>query len=310
MPRVSSLKDLSPDAVAAIHARKIEGAWDTRSLQKVLAELEAWDLAAESRKKTAKAMLWIGVVGALFSIVSFFFMLGEVDAWTTMLWPAGIAAAFVGTVVLGAKKSKTAQTMDLPDEIRTLIRPVVRQLSQDLDPKQKMKVEIDLQRIIENKPKSKQNLPPRAGATKLEQSLYEEPVCSIRMPLADGGEAVLRIGNEYSRTVKNYRGRSGKSKSKTKWKKYSTVTGILAPAPGMNWRPERIERFLDRKREKFEFVEKEGSRNARLDRYYKFSSIGDPPSNTAPLEEVMQVFLRLALMRPPAAAPSQGGAGR
>jgi hypothetical protein len=297
MSRVSSLKDLSPDTVAAIRARKIEGAWDVRSLQKVLAELEAWDLTAELRKKSGNALLWIGVIGALFSIVSLFFMLGEVESWMTLLWPAGFFAAFVGAVVLGAKKSKAAQAMDLPDEIRVLVRPVVRQLSQDLDPKQKLKVDIDLQRIIENKPKSKQNLPPRAGATKLEQSLYEEPVCAIRMPLADGSEAVLRIGNEYCRTVRNYRGRSGKSKSKTKWKKYSTVTGILVPSPGMRWRPERIERFLDRKREKFEFVEKEGSRNARLDRYYKFASIGNPPANTAPLDEVMQVFLRLALMR-------------
>lgn len=297
MPRVSSLKDLSPDTVAAIRARKIEGAWEARSLQKVLGELEAWDLTAELRKKTGNAMLWIGVVGALFSIVSFFFMLGEVESWATLLWPAGFFAIFAGTVVLGAKKSNAAIAMDLPDEIRVLIRPVVRQLSQDLDPKQKIKVDIGLQRLIENKPKSKQNLPPRAGATKLEQSLYEEPVCSIRMPLADGSEAVLRIANEYCKTVKQYRGRSGKYKAKTKWKKYSTVTGILVPAPGMNWRSQRIERFLDRSRERFEFVEKEGSRNARLDRYYKFASIGNPPANTAPLDEVMQVFLRLALMR-------------
>lgn len=297
MSRVSSLKGLSPDAAAALRARKIEGSWESRSLQKVLAELEVWDLAAESRKKTAKAMIWIGVVGALFSIVSFFVMLGEVESWATLLWPLGFLAAFVGTVVFGVKKSRTAQAMDLPDEIRMLVRPVVRQLSQDLDPKQKLKVEIDLQSIVENKPKSTQNLPPRRGATKLEESLYEEPVCAIRMPLADGSEAVLRIANEYSRKVKHYRGRSGKSKTKTKWKKASTVTGILVPTPAMNWRPERIDQFLDRQREKFEFVEKEGLRNARLDRYYKFASIGNPPSNTAPLDEVMHMFLRLALMR-------------
>lgn len=299
MSRVWSLKDLSPGAASAVRARKIEGDWNLAPLLAVLDELERWDRATEFRIKVAKWIMGGGVLACVgFLVLTIVLLSSDYESWNPVIGSAGAFLISLGAAIFGAKRLIKEEAKDQPNEIRNLIRPVLRQFRQDLDPHQKLKVEIDLQRIIDSKPKSTRKLPPGLRSGTIEESLYEEPVCSIRMPLADGSAALLRIENSYRRRVRSYSNSRGKSKSKTKWKKYSTVTGILIPAPGMEWHPNRVQGLIHQQQERLEFVEKDGLRSARLDRYYKFVSQSDPSNDTAPVKDAIRIFLRLALMRP------------
>jgi len=195
---------------------------------------------------------------------------------------------------------KAARAMDLPNELRVSLRPVLRQLSQDLHPEEKIRVSVNLAGIDEKKSTATKDLPPGRNKS-LKQMTYEEDLCSLRMPLADGSEAVLRMENTFLKLERRYTSSRGKSRLKTKWKKLSTVTAILIPPTRINWEPARGGPAARSNFEKLSFVEKDGVMAARLDRYYKFKAMDEAPGNAVPGAEIMSMFVRLSAMRPQAA---------
>jgi hypothetical protein len=220
--------------------------------------------------------MWSALACALLS-------LGCGVAWFFSMFPHAREsfAVMVTLTLLLNWRFRKAREADIPDEIRLTVQPVIKGLLQDLDPARKIKVDLKLRRPIEEK---------------LDQ--HVERVCSLQMPLADGSTAIVHITNRYRKKVRTYRNKNGKHKSKTKWKKKSTLTGILLPAPGMTWRENRIERELQRRRETFQMIRRPGAgRAVRLSRRYNFFSLGEHPKDTVPAQDVMDLFLRIALGR-------------
>lgn len=298
MAQTGSMKveDLSPAARLAVEKKSIEGGWDGRGLGRLLAELERWDDMAEARKSRAEKVFWTGAIGTGVGL----FALAIASAVFETGMPLVILVVPIAAAVMGWKMKKAARAVDLPNEIRITVRPLIRQLRQDFHPDQKIKVSMNLAGIDEKVFKSERNLSPGPNNT-IKQWTYEEPLCTIRLPLTDGSLVTLRMDNQYVKVQRTYRTSRGKSKSKTKWKKLSTVTAILLPQAPLSWEPARIEKFIDRANETVSFVEKDGVMAARLDRYYKFKAANSAPEDAAPAADVMKMLVRLSAMRPQAA---------
>lgn len=250
----------------------MKGAWDARTLLRALGELERVDLKVTLR---IRRTMWSALISALLALacgVAWFFA-----------WFPHAREAFAGLVAMTFLLNwlfRKAREADIPDEIRLTIQPVIRQLLQDIDASRKIKFDLQLKRPVEEK-----------------LDKHVERVCSLQLPLADGSTAIFHITNRYRSKVRRYRNKNGKYKSKTKWKKKSTLTGILVPAPGVTWRENRIERELQRRRETLQMIRRAGGRAARMSRRYKFLSLGELPKDVVPAEDVVDLFLRLALGR-------------
>ena len=296
-----TLKDLTPAARAAVEQKTIGGGWDGRSLVKLMAELDRWDNMAEGRKAWAKRVFIGGIIG---SVVGFILMIAVSALTEEFLFGLPMFLVPVAVLIMGIRMKKAARAVDLPNELRISLRPVLRQLSQDLHPDEKIKVSMNLAGIDEKKCARKKDLPPYGRNRSLTQSFYDEDLCAIRLPLTDGSTAVLRLENQYLKLERSYRTSRGKSKSKTKWKKLSTVTAILIPPSPIQWNPSGAAQSMNAANERMSFQKKDGVTVARMDRYYKFKAADDPPDNAVPGADIVRMFVRLTAMRPRAAGGS------
>jgi hypothetical protein len=285
---------LSPAAKAAVETKVLQGAWSGRGLLKLMAELEKWDLTVEERRSKTDKWWVLSIVVAFIGFILMF-----VITMLTGLFLVGLAVFVVPfvTVFVLRKKLKALQAADLPDELRKSIRPVLKQLGQDLHPEEKIKGRINLAGIDEKRFKLQKDLPPGKYRS-LKLSVFEVDLCDLRMPLADGSTAVLRMDNTIHKLERCFKTSRGKIKWKTKWKKVSTATAMLIPPERVNWEPGRMQAFLDKTNEKLSFVEKNGVMVARLDRYYKFKASGNEPEATVPSADIVKLFVRLMGMLP------------
>ena len=296
-----TLKDLTPAARAAVEQKTIGGGWDGRSLVKLMAELDRWDNMAEARKAWAKGVFICGLIG---TFVGFILMIVVSALTEEFLFGLPVFLVPLAVLIIGIRMKKAARAIDLPNELRVSLRPVLRQLSQDLHPDEKIKVSMNLAGIDEKKCARKKDLPPYGRNTSLTQSTYDEDLCDIRLPLIDGSTAVLRMENQYLKTERSYRSSRGKSKSKTKWKKLSSVTAILIPPAPIQWNAAGAAKSMNAANERMSFQEKDGVTVARMDRYYKFKGANEPPGIAVPGADIVRMFVRLTAMRPRAAGGS------
>ena len=135
------LEDLSPHARAAIEEKKVIGGWDARSLIKLMGELERWDNVAEARKSRAQKYF----IGACVGCVVGFFLMFVIGAIFENFF-LGVLFFLVPFILLfvALRKKKAARSIDLPDELRISLKPVLRQLYQDIHPEEKIKVTLNL----------------------------------------------------------------------------------------------------------------------------------------------------------------------
>ncbi|HEU0121013.1 MAG TPA: hypothetical protein VFQ91_10855 [Bryobacteraceae bacterium] len=301
VPGKMKITDLTPAARAAVEQKAVTGGWDGKSLGKLLSELDRWDQMAEVRKAHAQKIFMTGAIGCVVGFFLFFVVAFMVEAPLVAL---GLAAIPVAILITGIRMKRAARAIDLPNELRISLRPMIRQLSQDLHPDERIKVTLNLAGIDEKKANAAKDLPPGRNRS-LKQNQYDEDICLLRIPLLDGSEAVLHLSNTYFKLVRSYTTSRGKYKSKTKWKKLTSVTAMLVPPVRISWEPASMQQHIDRRTERLSFVEKNGVMVARLDRYYKFKAANEPPADAAPAADILKMFVRLTAMRPRAAGGLQ-----
>lgn len=290
---LNSLKDLTPAARQAIETKKITGNWNAKALLKLLGELQRWDLGVEERKKaTEKRVVTFGI--ATVASVFLLFFLVSFDLWYVGLM---LVAGAIAGLVMAFRAKKALKAFDIPDEFRVNVRPLLRQLSQDIDPNEKIRIECDLAGVSDTKIKSSKSIGKVSYQTAT-LTVYEDPLCHLRLTLLDGTEAVFSIDNTVHKVVGTKRNARGKTKTKTKWKKVTTLTAALAPPRRINWEAGKSLQMVDRKSEKLTFTEKNGVMAAKLQKHYSFKSMGDEPTGLAPSPDAAGLFVRLYAMRP------------
>jgi hypothetical protein len=292
----TSLEQFSAEAQAAIRDRALTGNWELKRLVKVLGELAHFDEVNE--KATKKALGWtIGLfVGAFLGIFAGAFIAAGTDSSLGFL----IIPVLLVLAIMRLLKYKKLKKQDLINDFRTCLRPALKDLANDLDPEQKIKVNIDLSGPVEKKRISKGEIPP-GRYIKVTESIYEDPWCEVRLPLVDGTTAVIQFDVVWHELEVRKRGRRGKTKFKTKWRKECTARATLLPPASITWNESSLRDRADSRLEKVKMVEKDGITCARMERYWAFKNTGDVPSDAPPAREVVGLLLRLhsAMVAPP-----------
>jgi hypothetical protein len=225
---------------------------------------------------------------AFLSIFLSFFLAMGLGAFAALL-PVGLALLAVRSGVRYYKLKK----QDMIDDFRLCLRPVLRDIANDLDPDRKIKVEMDLSGPTQTKQKSKLQLPP-GRYQKLTETVFLDPWCEVKLPLADGSTAILNFENCYRKFDRRYKASSGKIKWKTKWKKECLACATILPPAGVVWNQERLSARLDPKREKVKWVEKDGVTGARMDAWWMFKGTdSNLPSQAPPGTSIVGMLLRV-----------------
>ncbi len=292
----TSIDQFSAEAQAAIRDRALTGSWELKRLIKVLGELAHFDEVNE--KATKKALGWtIGLfVGSFLAIFAGAIIVSFTDSPIGfLLIPILLVLAIMRLIAY-----KKLKKQDLINDFRTCLRPALKDLANDLDPEQKIKVNMDLSGPIEKKRTSKGEIPP-GRYIKVTESIYEDPWCEVRLPLIDGSTAVIQFDVVWHELEVKKRGSRGKTKFKTKWRKECTARATLLPPASITWNESSLRERADAKLEKVKMVEKDGITCARMERYWAYKNTGDVPSDAPPAREVVGLLLRLhsAMIAPP-----------
>ena len=196
-PAGKTLEQLSPDAQQAAQSRSVSGAWDLKHLLKLLGDLALLDQLLEEQTKKAQSRMVLCIVLAFISLFAGVFL-----ASITMI-PLLVPPLMVALAVMFGVKYRAGKKGNLLNDFRTSLRPALRDLAGDLAPDKKIKAQMDLSGAVEAKQKGKRELPP-GRYQKLEETLYEDPWCEVRLPLVDGCTAVLEFENCYRKLQRRY----------------------------------------------------------------------------------------------------------
>lgn len=295
-PKKTSLDQFSPDAQEAIRTRAITGNWDLRHLVKVLGELADFDEVNE--KATKRALGWtIGLfIGSFLAIFAGAFIAAGTDSSLGFL----LIPIFLGLAIHRLIQYKKLKKNDLINDFRICLRPALKDLANDLDHNQKIKVKMDLSGPADHKQTGKKDAPP-GNYISGKQTTYEDPWCEVRLPLIDGTTAIVEFDVVWHRLDVKKRGSRGKIKFKTKWRKECVARATLLPPESITWNESSLRHRADSRLEKVKMVDKDGVTCARLERWWAFKNSGDVPSDAPPAREVVGLLLRLhsAMIAPP-----------
>lgn len=280
------MKNMRAEAERAAAEKNLQGEWKPRELLGLLEELNQLDVTAEARMKRATNVAMVGGVGA--------FLMVFVAIAVALFWETGWAFAaipvFLAVLGWGIWRHKKAKRLDIPNELRKVVRPVVRRLAEDLAAGEKITVEADLSGMVEGK-KGKGLYRRKVQGGNM--AAYEDRLLRMEMALVDGATAVLELSNSYFLEERQKSTASGKTKWKRKWRKMAKATATLLPAGPAEWRAGPV----DAGWEKLRLVNRSGSQGARLTKYWEWKGEGEPPGQTPPVSEVLGLFARLAQMR-------------
>lgn len=280
------MKNYSTVVEKALAEKRLEGAWDARHLVKLLDEFETADLMTEKKMAGGKKLAIIGGIGSFVSLFAGIFMAAlEITEYGFYLIPVFLVLLAVGLVRYFKSKKQ-----DLPDELRKVVRPLVRQLGQDFAQGEKLRLRVDLAGLTDAKQHQGAFRQKLFGDS---TTAYGDALLELEMPLADGTTAVLEVENSYLKFVRKRRNARGKTKIKTKWKKLSAVTATMIPAGPVAWGAGNVDPVWER----LKFADKNGVRQAKLTRYWQWKGMGDEPRETAGAGDVLGLFVRLRAMK-------------
>jgi hypothetical protein len=287
MAQARRYRGFSPEAQAVIEARAVEGAWELRRLLRLLEELTHFDETNEAAARKARnAMVWCIVLGVVSLILAFLLFGGGLEwVWLAPLAMAALAVYF-------GRKWRGLKKLDLIDDFRLCLMPALRDLAQDVDAGQRIRVRMNLAGPVASKVIADGNVDPGRNIS-VKETVYEDPWGEVRLPLVDGSTAVLEFKVWWTKRERKYRASGGKVKLKTKWRKRCAAVATLLPPGARGWDEAALKAWTDGRKEKVQMVWKEGLTGARLERHWVFKAVGGPPGDAPPAREVVGMLLRL-----------------
>lgn len=284
------LTDLSPAARTAAETQAIRGEWEYAAYDQLLKELIAYDSVMDARVAFRKKwMIW----AIVFAFIGFFVGILVIDDGSV---EAGIALMVGGVVhmIAAIMLWRKARKMALPENALAMLQQSFRQVRQDLDPKAKIRVNVDLSGPTDAKRGPKQVLPPN-GFSSRNQWVYTDPWCQLRFQLRDGYKVTLRQVDQLTELQRTRRKPRGKYKTKMKYKKLCRLTATIVPPAPVQWagKPK-----VDPTWERLRVAKKKGLDVAMLDRWFVYKEKFERPKQNPSGADAVGMLYRLCSMRP------------
>ena len=307
-PKDVRAEDLSPPAQQVVAEKRLSGRKRVKEWQKLISELAEFDRISDRLEDRAGNFTILGIVLIVAALIAWFVAFVAADpgqsATLAVRIPALVAiAAGIALVIYHGRRWRYFAKVDLANDFRLCIPPFLDVLADDIEPRGKVAMDLDMAGINADKQVEKHKIPP-GRFDKVVETVYHDPWCHLAATLADNSQIILDIENHFIRhdRTRTRRSASGKrkTKTKTKWKKLILVTAAVVPnAEHLQWDAEGIGARATE--EKLKLAEKKGAQVCRLVRKFKFAA-PKQPEDVAPPDEIIGMFMDLFAMLNPAAA--------
>ncbi len=299
-PTQINVSDLSPFAQQVVKTKIIQGVSNYNAWMHSFRELASFDQVRDELYKKANFRFWLFLV--LNFVMAFFILfLGVLFIFLAVI-PLIALIVFVVLTVINYNKRKALQGVDLENDFRALVIPVLEELMEDVSDKDRMKVRLDLSGPTAAKVIYNQEVPP-GRFRKVIMTVYRDPWCDLSIRLADGATLLLSIVTTYTVQERRWTNPRGKYKTKKKWKKLMVISASLLPAgEGLEWDPARVNE--NAATQKLKFKKKKETGLCRVVEKFKFKAVNKIPEQTANPQQVIGMFMRLFSMMKPAATES------
>lgn len=298
--RITPLESLPPEAVSAVKTKKLSGKKRLSQWLVLLKVLSQFDETVDDVHKKLKGRSIGTLVGTFVSMFISIFAIAFTEGHAVVIAVCGIVVlAFIVMAVIYGIKSSSLKKINLDNDFRKTLLPVLEILSEDIPPKGKIKLDLNLDDPSNKQYKiSEKKLPPGKNR-KLIERIYQLKSCSAEIPLVNGTVLILDVIKNPASYDRYYRNPRGKYKHKQKWKLLTTVTTSLLPAKEEFNVNEPDLSTLSAK-EKIKLSEKKGVQLCKLSRKFKFKSADGVPEKHVPPDTIIDMFMKLCSMLNPA----------
>jgi hypothetical protein len=272
---------LSPAAQQIVATKKVSGDDRLKGWFTVLREVAAFDNTVdELRAKASKrATIFLIISIALLFLGFFTFGITAIVA----------IPCIVLTIVYFVKKSKLSK-IDLSNEFRTVLIPFLQTMSEDIQPKGRIALTLDMAGPSKEKIVSEQEIPP-GRFRKVRETIRQDPWCRLSAPLTNGARLILNVDNVYVTHDRYWRNPRGKSKHKAKWKKQVNVTAGLIPSGALEFDKAEVDSMAVM--DKMKLKEKADSQMVRLTRKFKFKAVNQAPEESVTTDDLVGMFFHI-----------------
>ena len=272
---------LSPAAQQIVETKKVSGEDRLKGWFTILREVAAFDNTADELRAKASKRATIFLIVSIVLLFLAFFTFGI----TALL----AIPCIVLTIVYFVKKSKLGK-IDLSNEFRTVLIPFLQTMSEDIQPKGRITLELDMAGPSKEKIVSEQEIPP-GRFRKVKETIRQDPWCRLSAPLANGARLILNVDNVYVTHDRYWRNPRGKSKHKAKWKKQVNVTAGLIPAGALEFDKAEVDSMAVM--DKMKLKEKADSQMVRLVRKFKFKAVNQAPEESVTTDDLVGMFFHI-----------------
>jgi hypothetical protein len=218
----TAYRALTPEQKHALRDKRLELNRDAASLLEFLKPLAACDELADSSRKRLGCSFGIGIALTIALMVVF----------SNMGWPAPAAIPMLvvvaGMIAAGYFWLWTRK-IDLSNNFRQFMLPVLTVLRDDFDPTQQIHVRLDLASPTAKEKKQSQSDPyPSGRYYKVVDSIYLDDWMSVDAVLVDGTKLSWRVVDSIRERRKTKKNPRGKIKTKTKYLKKTEVEVRMA----------------------------------------------------------------------------------
>ena len=204
--------------------KRVGASMPVDSWLRVLREVADVDVSQESRRHVFGCAIVVLIVALVASLVF--------HAELSHALPVAVGLLLTVLVLVIGYYIWLRQS-DLSNEFRVLLIPLLETLREDFRPDRPVALELDMRGLVGEKVVRQGKIAPPHGNHRIRsisQTIYLDPWCRVQGVLTGGHRMRLAVSSHYVRNVRSYISASGKSKSKTKWRKSVMVTASLAPA--------------------------------------------------------------------------------
>ena len=292
--QVLNPETLPPDAQRIISTKKIRARKRLSGWLVLLRVLSQFDAVTDDAYSKAVGKLISS--GVLIFICIFFLIFGlGITEGNLIIVAIGVPIALFGiirAIIYGIKASRLKKN-DLSNDFRETVLPLLEILSEDIQPKGKILLDLDMGDATNKQYKTSEKKLPPGRFKKLVETKYDIHCCSASVPLMNDTVLKLDISKEYASYDRYYTNPRGKSKHKRKWKLLCVVTTALVPAGDeLAVSEDKVSDLV--RSEKIKLREKKGEQVCRLTRKFKFKSAdSDAPDDCVSPEAVIEMYMKL-----------------
>ena len=216
------LGSLSPAERETIASGQFAGDYTIEALLDQMRTLARFDASNDATRALLKKLTGAAVVGAFASL------------WLLSVFGMAMliaVAALIGVAIYLAVTLKRLSKLDISNNFREVALPFLTILKQDMDPRQTLKVRVDLRAPThENKRRGAPQSSKGGVYTKIVETCYRDNWFSGTARLADASVLRWSVIDDLVESKRTKRSSSGKMKTKTRSCKRSTIAVSLAVA--------------------------------------------------------------------------------